>query len=243
MTNNKKLTCIIPAHYKSYRFPGKMLEKIHGKPMILWVAEHASKSLLISKVIVATDDERIFDIVKRAGYEVIKTPHFSNGSARVAYVARNIKDSYIFEMQGDQPMVTPEVIDDFIERACELTNNNPEIDVVIPYASATKEHTESLDVLKVVKTESDRLMFQTRQPIQTGWRTLGLYLWKHTALLKFSELPVSDIERIEDSHPIRLYVNDFYVQGILINNTSWVEVDRPNQINEVELLMKKKNIL
>ncbi|NQV93129.1 NTP transferase domain-containing protein [Candidatus Kaiserbacteria bacterium] len=239
----KKFTCIIPSRYKSTRFDGKSLAMIHGKPMILWVAEHANKSSSISRTVVATDDKRIFDAVNEAGYEVVETPDCPNGSARVAHVAKNIDGEWVFEMQGDQPMVTPEVIDDFIERAWQMIEKNPDIDVVIPYAPATKEHTDSLDVLKVVKTENDRLVFQTRQPIQTGWRTLGLYLWKRTALLRFADLPVSDIERVEDSHPIRLYVNDFYVQGLLIEDTSWVEVDREHQIAEVEILMKEKRIV
>ncbi len=236
-------TCVIPARYKSTRFEGKSLAVIHGKSMVVWVAEHASNASRVSLAIVATDDERIADVVEDAGYKAVKTPDCPDGSSRVAYVAKNIDDEWIFEMQGDQPMVTPEIIDDFIHRACVAIEKNPEIDVVIPYAPATKEHTDSLDVLKVVKTESDRLVFQTRQPIHTGWRTLGLYLWKKEALLKFAELPVSDIERIEDSHPIRLYINDFYVHGLLIEDTAWVEVDRESQVVEVEEIMKKKGIV
>lgn len=216
---------------------------IHGKPMVSWVAENASGASTVSRLIIATDDNRIMETVKNLGYEAVDTGDCPNGSARVAEVAKNINEEWVFEMQGDQPMVTSEIIDDFISRAWEAIEKNPNIDVVIPYAPATKEHTNSLDVLKVVKTDNDRLVFQTRQPIQTGWRTLGLYMWERTALLKFSELPVSDIEKAEDSHPIRLYVNDFYVQGLLIEDTSWVEVDREYQIAEVETLMKEKGLV
>ena len=239
----KKFTCIIPSRYKSTRFEGKSLALIHGKPMVLWVAEHANKASRISESIVATDDDRIIKVVGDAGYEAVETGDWPNGSARVAEVAKDIDDEWIFEMQGDQPMVTPEVIDDFITRAWEAVEKNPEIDVVIPYAHATEEHTQSQDVLNVVKTESDRLVFQTRHPVCTGWRTLGLYLWKKEALLKFAELPPSNIEHAEDSHPIRLYINDFYVRGLLIEDTSWVEVDREPQIAEVETLMKEKGIV
>ncbi|MEL6803148.1 MAG: NTP transferase domain-containing protein [Bacteroidota bacterium] len=231
-------TCIIPARYKSSRFPGKPLELIHGKPMILWCIEHANAAERVKEAIVATDDERIYKVVEEAGYKAIYTSEdCPNGSARVAEASESISDEWVFEMQGDQPLVTPDVVDDFIDRSCALVEKNKDIDVVIPYAPASDVQTESPDVLKVVKTESDRLVFQTRQPIQTGWRTLGLYLWRKDVLQKFASLPVSDIEQIEDSHPIRLYVNDFYVQGLFIDSSSWVEVDRPHQIAEVESLM------
>ena len=237
-------TCIIPARYKSSRFEGKPLVSIHGKPMIAWVAAHAQAAERVARAIVATDDDRIEAAATEAGCEVVRTsPECPNGSARVAEVAEGLSEEWVFEMQGDQPLVTPDIIDDFLERAEALVQKNPDIDVVIPYAPATPEHTVSPDVLKVVKTESDRLVFQTRQPIETGWRTLGLYLWKKEALERFAKLPVSDIERAEDSHPIRLYVNDFYVQGLLIDSSNWVEVDRESQIADVETIMQERKLV
>ncbi len=240
---SNKFVCIIPARYKSTRFEGKSLALIFGKPMILWVVEHASRAEQVSRVIVATDDKRIYDVVINAGYEAVYTSEScGSGSARVAEVAQEINDEWIFEMQGDQPMVTPEVIDEFITSAVNEIKKNSGIHVVIPFAHANEEHTVSPDILKVVVTKSNRLTFQTRYPIKTGFRTLGLYLWKREALLNFANLPVSEIEKAEDSHPIRLYVNDFYVQGILITDTAWIEVDRDYQISQVEALMQKKNL-
>ena len=140
-------------------------------------------------------------------------------------------------------MVTPGIIDSFIERASAEIEKNSAIDAVIPFAPAGEKERKSLDVLKVVVTASNRLLFQTRQPIKTGYRTLGLYLWRRSALLRFAELPVSDIEQEETSHPIRLYVNDFYVQGLLIEGDTWIEVDREDQLREVEKLIGEKEIV
>lgn len=238
-----KFVCIIPARYKSTRFEGKSLALIFGKPMILWVVEHASKAERVSKVIVATDDERILNVVKDAGYEAVLTPEdCDSGSARVATVAETLEDEWVFEMQGDQPMVTPEVVDSFIEAAISEVNKNNNVEVVIPFASANEEQTASPDILKVVCTTTNRLVFQTRQPIRTGLRTLGLYLWKRESLLRFAGLSISAIERAEDSHPIRLYINDFYVQGVFIEDTSWIEVDRDYHIQQVEAVMQQKSI-
>lgn len=231
----KKITCIIPARYKSSRFPGKPLHLIAGKPMILWVIENANKSKYINEAIVATDDERIFKVVTDAGFKAQYTSEgCPDGSTRVAEVAAKLDDEWIFEMQGDQPMVTPEIIDNFLLEAIAETEKNKSVQVVIPYAKVTEEDTESEDVLKVVVTESERLVFQTRHPVKTGFRTLGLYLWERKALMHFSELPVSDLEKIESSHPIRLYVNDFYVQGVEVKGRFWVEVDRIEQVSAVE---------
>ena len=238
-----KFTCVIPARAKSSRFPDKPLALINGKPMILWIIENANKSKFIKKAIVATDDSRIFDLVNMAGYEAVYTsPECPNGTERVAEVASRVSDEYIFEMQGDQPLVTADVIDNFITDAVAAIESDSGIDVVIPFAEATEEQTASPDVLKVVVSSNNRLLFQTRHPIKTNFRTLGLYLWKNESLQRFAQLPVSNIEKAEDSHPIRLYVNDFCVKGVKNEDSNWVEVDRPEQIQRVEEIMKQRGL-
>ncbi len=240
----EKYTCIIAARYKSSRFEGKPLHPIHGKPMILWVAEHANRANRVKEAIVATDDERIYTTVADAGFKAMYTSEdCPNGSARVAEAVNNLDDEWVFEMQGDQPMVTPDIIDDFIERSVAAIKKTNDIRVIIPFSEATPEHTASPDVVKVVVTKSNRLAFQTRLPIETGYRTLGLYFWHRDALNTFVSSDRSPVEIAEDSHPIRLYMNDIYVHGIKIQDTSWVEVDRPHQIQEVEEAMEKRGIV
>ena len=240
----KPVTCIIAARYRSSRFEGKPLEMIHGKPMILWVAEHAEKAQTVGDVMVATDDGRIHDVVTQAGYKAMYTSEdCPNGSARVAEAAENVSDEWIFEMQGDQPLVTPEIIDSFVTSSFGLIEKKPEIDVVIPFAETTPTQTVSPDILKAVVTSSNRIVFQTRHPIETGFRTLGLYIWKRAVLYQFANMEVSHLEKIEDSHPIRLYINDVYVQGVHIKDSAWVEVDRPEHIAEVEQIMSEKGMV
>ncbi len=237
--------CVIPARFQSSRFPGKPLAPLHGVPMMGWVTRHATGAARVKEVIVATDHQDIQRAVEEDATpaRAMLTPDLPSGSDRVAHVAATRSDDWVFEMQGDQPLVTPSVIDAFIDAAVDAIARNPSVEVVIPYAKATEAHTASPDVLKVVVSNSGRLLFQTRQPIQTGWRTLGLYLWRRDALLRFAALPRADIEQAEDSHPIRLYVNDFYVQGIPIDSEDWVEVDRPHHITEVEEVMRRKGLV
>ena len=218
-----KFICIIPVRYESSRFPGKPLAKINGKAMISIVYGNAIKAKTLEKVIVATDDKRIYDYCVENKFEVVYTsPDCKNGSERVAEVAEKIKEDYIFEMQGDQPLVTSDVIDDFINHSKKIIENDSRVEVVIPYSEYDGD---SKDVLKVVVTKKEKLVFQSRQAIQTGFRTLGLYMWNKESLLRFTSLPVSRLEKAEDSHPIRLYVNDFVVQGVKIFKKDWIEVD------------------
>lgn len=243
MSETPKYTCIIPARYESSRFPGKPLAKIFDKAMIDWVYKHASESKYTGKVIIATDSEEIFNYCKENGMEVAMTGEHRNGAERIAEVAKDLDDEYVFEMQGDQPALTPDRVDDFLMRAHELVSKNSEIDVVHPFTPATEDQVKSPDVVKVFASDSGRLLFQSRQPIPTGLRTLGLYLWKNKSVQKFWSLDKAPIEIIEDTHPVRLYYYDFYVQGLEIDGNDWIEVDRPHQIEEVEKLMKDKGII
>lgn len=234
----KVFTCVIPARYKSSRFPGKILAKIGDESMISIIYKNATQAKMIDKVIVATDDEKIFNHCKENNINVMYTDvNCPNGSERVGEVAEKIDTDFIFEMQGDQPLVTAEIIDNFLATASDLMEKNDQIDVCIPYTDCIEE---SPDILKVVVTSAERLVFQTRQPIKTGYRTLGLYLWKKNTLKRFAELPVSQIEEAESSHPIRLYVNEFLVQGIKIPGDDWIEVDRPQHIQDVEAVLAKR---
>ncbi len=237
----QKITCVIPVRYSSIRFSGKAFALINGKSMISRVYDNALRASFVDDVIIAAYDQEIEDYCKKNNMKYVRvSEECKNGSEAVADVARGLDSDYIFEMQGDQPLVIPDIIDSFIDSALKIEKKDRTIDVVIPYAECQDECTKSEDILKVVVTVSERLVFQTRQPIKTGFRTLGLYLWNRKSIIKFSELPVSEIEESEKSHPIRLYMNDFYVQGIRVSGSEWVEVDREEHITQVEKILNKR---
>lgn len=237
----KTYTCIIPVRHASTRFPGKPKALILGKEMLCHVYENAQKANRVHNVIVAAYDDPIVEFCKEKGYNYIHVDQkVKNGSEAVADVARTLDDEVVFEMQGDQPLVTPDIIDLFISQAETEMAENALIDIVHPFTEATDEHIENPDVVKAVKTVSDRLIFQTRLPVKSYTRTLGLYLWKNAALQKFLEIERSDLEKAEDTHPLRLYLNDFYVQGVPIDGKDWIEVDREHQIQQVEDFLRKK---
>jgi len=112
-SNSKQIAvAVIPSRYESTRLPGKPLLSICGKPLVLWVAERALAATTVSRVIVATDDSRILDAVKSAGFEAMMTrgDHVS-GTDRVAEVARNLGAEIVVNVQGDEPLIDPETID------------------------------------------------------------------------------------------------------------------------------------
>src|ERR1017187_7487146 len=107
-----KIIAIIPSRYASSRFPGKPLADISGKTMIRRVYEQAAKCQSLNEVIVATDDERIFQEVKTFGGKVVMTlPSHQNGTERCAEVAANLDADVIINVQGDEPFIQPEQID------------------------------------------------------------------------------------------------------------------------------------
>ena len=108
-----KVLGVIPARYGSSRLPGKPLKDICGKPMIQHVYENACKSKVLDKVVVATDDQRVYDAVIAFGGEAVMTSvNHPTGSDRVAEAASNFDCDYVINIQGDEPLVPPEIIDD-----------------------------------------------------------------------------------------------------------------------------------
>jgi len=183
----KQVIAIIPARYDSVRLPGKMLLPIDGKPLIVHTVERAKAAETVDRVIVATDDERIRDAVQYAGFEaVITSRDHHSGSDRIAEVAENLpEDSIIVNVQGDEPMISPETIDRAVEAL--LLDDNADM-------STTYEPIESLwDLLngnnvKVVVGDNGYALYFSRSP----------FPWPREASLKFGGDPNRAIEEEPD---------------------------------------------
>ena len=176
-----KVVAIIPARYDSVRLPGKALLEIAGKPMICWVVERALAARNVSRAIVATDDERIFEAVNSAGYEVVMTSrdHVS-GTDRIAEVASTLEDyEIVVNLQGDEPLVSPLTIelavDAMHERETGETGNrgkgNGESVTEETGIVTTWEPIESAadvlnpDVVKIVVNGNGRAVYFSRSPV------------------------------------------------------------------------------
>lgn len=157
-----KIIVVIPARYKSSRFPGKPLVNLLGKPMIQWVAELSSQAVGADNVYIATDDDCISQTVSKLGYKSIMTSeNCLTGTDRLAEVAQKIPADIYINVQGDEPLVNPEDIIKVIETKKAYPN-----DVINGYALiGEEEDPNSVNIPKVIFTEDKRMIYMSRQAI------------------------------------------------------------------------------
>ena len=157
-----KTVIIIPARFKSSRFPGKPLTPILGKPMILWVAEICAKVLPVEFVYIATDDSRIKEIVENAGFNVVMTSEKAlTGTDRIADAANQIDADIYINVQGDEPLLNPNDILSIINIKKKYPN-----EVINGYCRISdNEDPTSLNIPKVVFNENSQMIYMSRQLI------------------------------------------------------------------------------
>lgn len=202
---------VIPARFGSQRLPGKPLADIHGKPMIQWVYEQASQSPSVSKTIVATDDDRIFQAVKEFGGEVLMTSaECRSGTDRVAEVACQFSADVYVNVQGDEPLIRADMIESALQPirddGCEMAT------LVSPLRNL--EDLQNPSVVKALLDERQRAIYFSRFPIPYSrempssppfacFRHIGIYVYRHKTLEKLSRLPQSLIEKQESLEQLR----------------------------------------
>ena len=230
--NPKKLVyAIIPARYSSVRLPGKMLLPIAGKPLILHTVERAREAATVDEVIVATDDQRIFEAVTTDGHRAVMTsPEHQSGSDRIAEVAKDLPEgSIIVNVQGDEPVISPATIDRTVKAL--INDSSAEM-------ATTCEPFESLgDLLngnnvKVVINDAGYALYFSRSPMP--WpreaslrhggnpnraieaepellanfrKHTGLYVYRREYLLRFTQLPQTMLEKLEILEQLRALEN------------------------------------
>lgn len=157
-----KSVVVIPARYKSSRFPGKPLVPLLGKPMVLWVAELSARAVGAENVYVATDDLRIADVVRHAGFNAVMTSETAlTGTDRLAEAARQIQADIYLNVQGDEPLL--DYRDILKVRDCKQNA----MDAVINCFSwvSESENPDSVNIPKVITTESNRLVYMSRKAV------------------------------------------------------------------------------
>ena len=235
----KKILVVIPARFKSSRFPGKPLALINGKPMIQRVYEQVMKSKYPAQILVATDDQRILTIVKKFGGQAIMTsPAHKSGTDRVAEVASKIDCDVVINVQGDEPVINPEYIDKAIEP---VLNNQTEIST-LAYPIINPEDVNNPNVVKVVFNKDNFALYFSRAPIpfhknkninHKFFAHIGLYCFKKQTLLKFTSLKPSPLEEIEKLEQLRALENNIKIKIVIVDKPT-ISVDVPSDIEKVE---------
>jgi 3-deoxy-manno-octulosonate cytidylyltransferase (CMP-KDO synthetase) len=241
---------VIPARYSATRLPGKPLVSLAGKPMIQRVWERARQAKRISRVIIATDDERIMKAAAEFGAEAVMTrSEHRSGTERVAEVAvalRGNDDEVFINVQGDEPLVEPEAIDTLVE-AIEGEEGVSVATLMVPIAKPA----DIMDpnIVKVVLDFDGNALYFSRAPIPwvrdreapvhvQHMKHLGLYAFRRSALLDFPTLPLGDLERIEQLEQLRWMENGFKIRVAETQHDS-VSVDVPEDVARVEKLLSK----
>jgi 3-deoxy-manno-octulosonate cytidylyltransferase (CMP-KDO synthetase) len=240
---------IIPARYASSRFPGKPLALIAGKPLIQHVIEQCQKARSLSEVIVATDDERIRDAARKLCRVEMTAAHHPSGSDRIAEVASRCACDAVVNIQGDEPLIDPLVIDAVataLDRA-EMSTAGAPINNPAEY--------ENPNVVKIVVNAAGLALYFSRRTIPylreaasssvseqlaafPFLKHLGIYGYRREALLRLVQYPVSPLEAAEKLEQLRALENSIPIAVVKVAYDS-VGVDVPEDVARVERLLKR----
>lgn len=241
-----RIVGIIPARFKSSRFPGKPLANILGKPMIIWVIEAAVMALGKENVYAAIDDESVRKEVEKHGFRAIMTPsNLLTGTDRVACAAENISADIYVNIQGDEPLLAP----DSILKVAELKKTLPGSVVNAMTKVSPDENVASIHLPKVVFNEQFQLVYISRLPVPGGKQGLkdGVTRYKQVCIYAFNRKQLdkfkgfgrkSALEQIEDIEILRFMDLDIPIHMCEVTGGS-LSVDVPADVDKVETALKK----
>jgi 3-deoxy-manno-octulosonate cytidylyltransferase (CMP-KDO synthetase) len=244
-----KIIGIIPARFASTRFPGKPLALIAGKPLIQRVVEQCQQAKMLSEIVVATDDERIFCAAKKyCRVEMTRADHPS-GSDRIAEVAGKIPCDAVVNIQGDEPLIDPSVVDVVANalKDCEMSTAATPIKNPAEY--------DNPNVVKVVVNASGRALYFSRRTIPylreaasrpvpeqlaafPFLKHLGIYGYRRETLLRLVKFRVSPLENAEKLEQLRALEHGIQIVVVKVNYES-VGVDTPEDVARVVELLNR----
>lgn len=244
-----KIIGVIPARYKSSRFPGKPLADIWGKPMIWWVYHQCKKVEDFNAVYVATDNEKIYETCQSLDIETIMTSDMHRtGTDRIGEVARKIPADLIVNIQGDEPLLEPETI----KAAIKPFYSDPELQI----SNLMTKITNPIDVVnftipKVITNKDGVGVYLTRAtaPYPKGsiehayYKQVCVYGFKPEALQFYCDFGIkygkAKIEAIEDIEILRFIENGYQVQYIEVDSET-IAVDTPNDLEKVRSIVAER---
>ena len=243
-----KVLGIIPSRYESTRFPGKSLIDIMGKTMIQRVYEQAKKSKQLDDLVVATDDQRIFEEVKGFGGSVIITgKHHKNGTERCLEVAESLQAQFVVNIQGDEPFIQPEQID----KLCSIISSDTDLATLIKRIKDPSD-LGNPNLVKVVKSLDDHALYFSRSPIpfdrsmnkaptlpskKIYWKHIGIYAYRTEVLSQIVKLEETALEKMESLEQLRWLENGYKIKTAETHFES-IGIDTPEDLDHLIAKMK-----
>ena len=241
-----KTVGVIPARYASSRFPGKPLAPILGRPMVRWVYERARRVRGLDRVIVATDDRRIFEEVCSFGGEAVMTPAgCPSGTDRVWEASRDLDCDVVLNIQGDEPTLDPCEV----ERLVELMRDDPGLEMGTMVAPIVEPaDLENPNVVKVAMGLDNRCLYFSRSPIPFQreapgadfkflWH-IGIYAFRKEFLGRFTGWPQGALEKIECLEQLRAIERGVTIRAVTVSGTGCT-VDVPEDIPRAEKALRE----
>lgn len=258
MKKQISVIAVIPSRYGSTRFPGKPLALIKGRPMIRWVYERARLSKFVDRVLVATDDDRIEQAVRSFGGDVVMTSRdHATGTDRIAEAIKDIECDIVVNVQGDEPLIRPEMID----LAVEPLISDPGIHMGT-LCRRIEDRKEAFDpnVVKVVFDEKGFALYFSRAPIpwdRDAWagkdsisnqplsgpmyKHIGLYVYRRDFLLSYARMPQTVLESREKLEQLRCLEKGFKIKVVPTEYESF-GVDIPEDLSKIEKFIENGRV-
>lgn len=242
-----KVLCIIPARYASTRLPGKPLRDIAGKPMIVRVYERATEAQRVHEVVVATDDERIRAAVEEhGGHAVMTRADHATGTDRLAEVAAQRPDcDLIINVQGDEPLIDPAVIDALVAPF--------EHDTALMMATAKTEITDAAEMenpnnVKVVADRTGNALYFSRACIPYArnagakvYKHIGIYAYRRDFLLAYAKMAQTELECSESLEQLRALENGYRIR-VVETDAVFIGVDTEEDLAAVNAEYQRRGL-
>ena len=241
---------VIPARYGATRFEGKLLKDLCGKPVIQHVYERAKKARLLNRLVVAADDDRIIKAVEDFGGKAVFTSKaHSTGTDRLTEVVNGIDVRVVVNIQGDEPLIHPMVIDDLVRA---MQEDRKTVMATVVQKSRSIEEFQSPDVVKAVINEKNFAVYFSRSPIPTllkledggkgfFYKHIGLYAYTKDFLFTFKKLPSSYLEKNERLEQLRAIEHGYKIK-VIETKFETIGVDTPEDLQTAKLLLEKRGV-
>lgn len=253
METKLNIVGVIPARYASTRLPAKPLVDLCGKPMVQRVVDQARQAKLLSRVVVATDDNRIAEVLSRNGAEFVMTPQeIRTGSDRIAFVARQMHDAdIIVNIQGDEPLIDPAIIDDAIRP---MLNDSRILVATLVKKIVSPDELHNPNIVKAILDQDGFAVYFSRSAIpylrdgaeMNRWhlqhdyyKHLGLYVFRRGILLEFASWEESALERMEKLEQLRFIEHGIKIKAT-VTGTDSVPVDTAEDVERVKGILMQQ---